>query len=1104
MPLNLGKNRLIQTHPRLTQYIPGSFTTTGSSGSAGAIQLSSGQGGPLTNNSNIFVAIESSGSTQLNRLVLDATNTNQFGEALTRLRFIKPANPQTGSSLPPSDGDIAYWDDSGGSGTDLRLYKDGQGWISLTTASGASSVAALPNKGIQFCAPTGTTNPPLNASANFTFDTTGTPNVFSVIGKTICTGDVELISDQPSGGLIKIRAKNTTTPTNVSTIDVTSGAVEVTTSSTINLQSNGNISATSATAGIALKATAAGQTITNTTGNLVTELKDNSSNGEFLTISSNYAGGTNPDLGIRLKDEPTYNQGAGASLFLAGTSGLTTRQATMELNTLNGTSSLTRVFLQSQAGSSSGASGGGYRVLFASGSAPSSAPIPGDLGGGQILQNGQFWIGEARTGTRPHVNYNLSSFTPGGQQGFGTFNFAETRLNITNSLETILYGSFSKGTDSGTVYGGNLSLYPSSGNSAKIQLRGDGLATFGAGVTTDLIRLDGTATGSSAGGLITLENHSYQSFGNPLANPIKLDATGTNPVVTIGTNGTGGPLSGKLIVTDGINASIVADGGPNSGSTFDGKLTIGASNSETIILGGKNSFSTGLRSIDADGSLIANGIGHISYGTWSGQSYEDRADLCLGGTPGVIPDAGQPTGVQNNPNFMIRTQKKGTTTETYPALILNRYLGPASSTVDDRKLQGVMLLDRTTGGGTTYKNRVCIATGDPYDLNPPYMMNLVCKKPSASSSTILPQGATINNFPITTPRDPDDGICFNGDIVINRTRGITIDAFDYTGTSWSGAQGPLFIGKVNNLSGLKSNTIASTYTVGVEIGADFGGSTPSGNNNTGCIVNGDIRVGNATSMNVVHGGTTHTGYVGDGGLFAFNETGLRGSSVYTNLIGVGGTKMYIAKNLSAGADNTAVIGSCIEGPQGVVMLRGQVELTAFNAEIDLDTCQVGGGGGTLIIPHNNPDVALPISGWPVGTFAAMFQNPMVSVTNAGFRDPPGAIVSQSDAAQGATVSISLDPLFTQVQAIIKIDITVSPPTSKLFISANPAAGTPNLVVNYIVYCERKDEGYQPVPGGYLGFTKPYVNPVTGTTFTFSGAATTAEINANGGESGFGL
>jgi hypothetical protein len=246
-------------------------------------------------------------------------------------------------------------------------------------------------------------------------------------------------------------------------------------------------------------------------------------------------------------------------------------------------------------------------------------------------------------------------------------------------------------------------------------------------------------------------------------------------------------------------------------------------------------------------------------------------------------------------------------------------------------------------------------------------------------------------------------------------------------------------------------------------------------------------------MNVVHGGTGHTGYVGDGGLFAFNETGLRGSSVYTNIIGVGGTKMYIAKNTSTAADNTAVIGSCVEGPQGVIMLRGQIELVGYNATFDIDSCIAAIGNGTIIIPHNNPNAP-----WPPGTFAAMFQNPMVNVVNAGLR---GSNVSPGDAAQGANISFSPDGQFTAVQAQVKVDISQNPPISTLAIQSNPA-GTPDLTVNYVIYCERKDAGYFPVPGGYPGFTKVYPNPFTGSAFTFSGTATADEINDNGGESGF--
>lgn len=1049
-----------------------------SSGPKNAIQLSDGSGS-FTNNSDIFVEeVTSNLPAPMNRLVLDSSSNTTNNKPLAGLVF-KKATGASVAAYPGVEGAVVYGDPQG-TGDDFYGWTGAGPWKSLTNTGGGATAAGGTTE-IQF-----NSGGAFAASLNLTFNPAVNPPLLTANADTNLGGDTNITTS----GSTTTAQFDTTNGVQIQTTAVASG---------IDLRSQGNapmllrtVSAdmelTSTSAGIAFEATTAGQTITSTTGNIVTELKDDGAGGEFLTISSNYAGGSPPDFGIRLRDETTYNQGVGASLYLDGSTGVNTpRSGTMELNTLNGSTSLTRVFLQSQTGSSAGATGGGYRILFASGSATSgSAPTPDNLGSNQTLQNGQFYVGEARTGSRPHVNYNLSGNTPPGLIGFGNFNFAETTMNICNSAETTRYASLGKGFDSGVLYGGNLSVYSNTGSIPEIQLRGDGLATIGYDSSTNLIRLDGTATGASSGGLITIENSSYQSFGNSLANPIKLNATGATPEIVVGTSGLGGPVHGTLRITDGINDSIIADGGANV-SNFDGTLTVGTTSSSTTLLGGKNTGAVGLRSIEADGSLLANGIGHISYGTWTGQTYDQRADLCLGGSSGVIPDAGQPTGTENNPNFMIRTQVRGSTTETYPALILNRYLGPASSTVDSRKLQGVMYLNRSTEGGAagSEKNRVQLATGDPYDGIPHFMMSLVCKQPSVTSSSLLPQGATVPNFAISTPRDPDDGICFNGDIVINRTRGITIDATDYTGPSWSGAQGPLFIGKVNNLAGLKSNTIASTYTVGVEIGANFGGSTPAGNNNTGCIVNGSIRVGNVASMNVVHGGTTHTGYVGDGGLLAINETGLRGSSVYTNIIGVGGTKLYMAKNASTASDGTYVVCSCVEGPQGMVVLRGQVQLSGHDCQIDLDSTIVN--SGIMMVPHNNPSFP-----WPQGTFASMFQNPTVLVTNAGIWD--GVSISPSDANLGATPAINQD--WTQVRGGIKIDIGASPPQSTLLLQSN-TSGTPDLVLNYVVYCERKDPGYTGL-AGYPGFTKDYVNPITGTTVTFSGAATPDEIKDNGG------
>ena len=1062
-------------------------------GPPGAIQLSDGSGS-LVFNPLVRTEVTSNTENPVSRLVVDASTTpvKPLGPAFepnARLRLVPAPTQVTFATVPPLDGDIAYFNDSLLNGKDLYFYK-GTHWVSLTGA-GSPSTAAGVQYAVQINA-TGGATPQLGGSSDFLFDTSGASNALTLnadstlTGTSLFAGDVN-ITTAGSATIAQFNAAHgVQMQTNASArgIDLRSLA-----SAPMLLRTaSADLALASTAANIALDVVA-GSTITTTAGNVVAELKDAGSNGEFWTMSSNFAGDPTPDFGVRLRDDATYLRGVGASLYLAGGSGINTpRMGTLELNTLNGSASLTRVFLQSQTGSSAGASGGGYRALFGGGSFSSgSAPTPSNLGSGQTLQMGQFYVGEARAGTRPHINYNLSSNTPAGLLGFGTFNFAETTLNVCNAAETTRYVSAGKGIDSGVLYGGNVSLYRATGNVAEVQLRGDGLATFGVQSSTPLVRLDGTATGSGAGGLVTVENAAYQSLSSSPANPIKLDARGAAPEIVVGTANILSGVAGTLRITEGFRDAIVADGGANGVGSFYGTVTVGtAANSSTTLLGGSNSSSTGLRSIKAPGSLLANGIMHVSYGTWSGQGYDQRADLCLGGTPEVIPDTGQPVAGENNPNFMIRTQKRGSGTETYPALILNRYLGPASATVSERMLQGVMYLNRSREGGAAFKNRVQIATGNPYP-SANYMVNLVCKEPTAASP--LPQGAAIPDpFPISTPRDPDDGICLNGDVVINRFRGITFDAANYTGSGWQDAQGPLFIGKVNNLAspgglvnGQKSNTISTTFTTGVHIGADFGGTTPAGNNNTGCTVNGDVRVGNDASMNVVHGGAkTHTGYVGDGGLFATNETGLRGSSVYTNILGIGGTKLYMAKNTAPEAGDVFVVCSCVEGPQGMVILRGQVALLAnvFQCQVDLDS--TAATDATTIVPHNNPDHP-----WPRGTFAAMFQNPTVMVTNAGVLAGP--------ATYPATPVIDPDPNWTQVRGQIQINPTTR--ESTLLLQTN--GSVQNLTLNYVVYCERRDVGYTGAVG-YPGFTKPYANPVTGTLVTFSGTATAAEIAANGG------
>lgn len=247
---------------------------------------------------------------------------------------------------------------------------------------------------------------------------------------------------------------------------------------------------------------------------------------------------------------------------------------------------------------------------------------------------------------------------------------------------------------------------------------------------------------------------------------------------------------------------------------------------------------------------------------------------------------------------------------------------------------------------------------------------------------------------------------------------------------------------------------------------------------------GYIDCGLASSPNNVATGPTnicavnHNGYIGAYSAFPSTGTGLRCYSL------LGTIKTYVAPNLSplaGGGDSAPAIKySCIEGPQGFVMFRGQVQLSGFAVAIDVDTAAVV-GAGNLFIPHDNPLIAGAAN--PPGTFNAMFQNPMINVTNAGIWSgivPPDA---------GTIVPLSDDPLWTRVQGtlaqepIIGFDIS----NTHIKISADPA-GTPDLVVNYIIYAERRDEGY--VDNSQV---RDYINPFTGTTKTW---ASTADLSGN--------
>ena len=209
----------------------------------------------------------------------------------------------------------------------------------------------------------------------------------------------------------------------------------------------------------------------------------------------------------------------------------------------------------------------------------------------------------------------------------------------------------------------------------------------------------------------------------------------------------------------------------------------------------------------------------------------------------------------------------------------------------------------------------------------------------------------------------------------------------------------------------------------------------------------DIKVGSGTGTSHIFS-SAHTGQIGTFGFT--NGTELKGEDLK-----VGGNvscsnitcplKFFILKNEAAtDGDHAPYIKYCnVEAPQGVVILRGQVILTAMNkATINVDTAVAH--HGTMLIPHTFPHSKIP-----PGTFKKMFQNATAWVCNAG--------IYRSNGVDGITANLDHDPLYTRVGALI--DTTSSPDEVLLKITADPA-GNSSIVVNYRIEAERRDVFYQ--------------------------------------------
>ena len=332
----------------------------------------------------------------------------------------------------------------------------------------------------------------------------------------------------------------------------------------------------------------------------------------------------------------------------------------------------------------------------------------------------------------------------------------------------------------------------------------------------------------------------------------------------------------------------------------------------------------------------------------------------------------------------------------------------------------------------------------------------------------------------------------NPPIIIGDDRNVTIrlggGKAAAAGTTTS-TQGRISVNLIDcdiiDVSGIDSGSasvdlsIGTNLTQNVDIELGNSGSIHMGNGSyIRCTAAGTPATGSTGPTNIVN--ANHTGYIGTGSLVAVNQTGLRGSSVITTFA-ASANKTYIAPNLAGDAEGAYVTASCIEGPQGTIFLRGQVKLdpASGNATIDLDAATAL--TGTMIMPHN-----FPVLGWVPGTFGAMFQNPQVTVSNAGIIGPTPPVPPNIN-------TYTMDILFTPVQGIITLTGASGAQVAHLIIqSQNPV---PDLVVNYIVCAERKDGYYTNINNG---FVQDYTNLATGTTKTWNGGAKPHQLDAQFG------
>lgn len=339
--------------------------------------------------------------------------------------------------------------------------------------------------------------------------------------------------------------------------------------------------------------------------------------------------------------------------------------------------------------------------------------------------------------------------------------------------------------------------------------------------------------------------------GNAFVNPngnIVFNMDGSTGILDIGTQHTLNSHSGRInLHNNGYNDTVVIlDASINVQGEL-GEIRVGKNAYGTVVIsGGRNTGSKHTRAIDASGSLLAHSIIHVSNCPESSSpSAYKHSHFAMGGTPHKDHNL-------NDPVLHIKTREP-TSGDNFGMF---QYKFTTSSS-----LSSIIGLRRTFN-----KKRMNIGRDDPSTSSYSFPINIhVCDPQSwvTAGGLILPSALSpipgTSPMPSWTTRDPENTICFNSNLFINRQVGIVIDAFDWdvNTSSWAGAESALFIGKVNNHGDLRANSIVSPYKIGVQIGAggNFGG--------TGCTVVGNIRNGtNASNVYSFQTGNSHNGYIG--------------------------------------------------------------------------------------------------------------------------------------------------------------------------------------------------------------------------------------------------